>query len=149
MKDVSTKNAILQKKVDNLEMELYEARMINAQLDQAADDEDELDASFFKQKHDRVARELALCRNKLDEQRDEAEEKCEAVKKTMERRLNEANAETEEAQRQLTNWKRNVQRLNGQLQDLKLISEEQQTKNAELEKKQRRFDAEIARERQE
>ena len=149
MKELTTKSANLQKKVDHLEMELYEARMINAQLDQTDDDDEGLDASFFKQKHDRVARELELCRKKMDEQREEAEEKCEATKRAMERRLNEANAEAEAESKQTTHWKRNSQRLNGQLQDVKLLLEEQQTRNAELEKKQRRFDAELGRERQE
>lgn len=39
-------------------------------------------------------------------------------------------------------WKRKVQKLNGEMSDLKLLLEEQNSRNNLLEKKQRKFDSE-------
>ena len=41
-------------------------------------------------------------------------------------------------------WKRKTQKVNGELNDTKLLLEEQTSRNVLLEKKQRKFDAEIA-----
>ena len=40
-------------------------------------------------------------------------------------------------------WKRKTQKVNGELNDTKLLLEEQTSRNVLLEKKQRKFDAEI------
>lgn len=40
-------------------------------------------------------------------------------------------------------WKRKVQKLSGEMNDLKLLLEEQNSRNNLLEKKQRKFDSEI------
>ena len=43
----------------------------------------------------------------------------------------------------MASWKRKSQKANGELNDTKLLLEEQTSRNALLEKKQRKFDAEI------
>lgn len=48
-----------------------------------------------------------------------------------------------EEQRQVVGqWKRKVQKLNGEMNDLRLLTEEQSARNNLLEKKQRKFDSE-------
>lgn len=48
-----------------------------------------------------------------------------------------------EEQRQIVGqWKRKVQKLTGEMNDLKLLLEEQNSRNNQLEKKQRKFDSE-------
>ena len=52
--------------------------------------------------------------------------------------LTDANAENDEMQRQTSNMKKKTARVQAEMEDLKLLMEEEQTRNAELEKKQRR-----------
>ena len=52
--------------------------------------------------------------------------------------LGEVMAEDEEHQRQVGNLKKKTQRLNADMQDIKLHLEEQISRNSELEKKQRK-----------
>jgi len=52
--------------------------------------------------------------------------------------LGDASAENEEMHRQSTNMKKKTARVQAEMEDLKLLLEEEQSRNAELEKKQRR-----------
>ena len=52
--------------------------------------------------------------------------------------LSEALNDNEEQKRQVQNLKRKSQRLNSDMQDIKLHLEEQVTRNSDLEKKQRK-----------
>ena len=53
--------------------------------------------------------------------------------------LTEATAENDEIQRQSTHMKKKTARVQAEMEDLKLLLEEEQSRNAELEKKQRRY----------
>jgi myosin-18 len=57
--------------------------------------------------------------------------------------LNDAYEEVDEQRQLVAQWKRKTQKVNGEMNDIKLLLEEQTTRNALLEKKQRKFDAEI------
>lgn len=59
--------------------------------------------------------------------------------------MTEEKAENEEIQRQSLNLKKKTSRVQSEMEDLKLLLEEEQTRNAELEKKQRRFDTDSQR----
>lgn len=58
--------------------------------------------------------------------------------------LTDAYEEVEEQRQVVGQWKRKVQKLNGETNDLRLLLEEQSARNNLLEKKQRKFDAETA-----
>ena len=57
--------------------------------------------------------------------------------------LNDAYEEVDEQRQLVAQWKRKTQKVHGEMNDMKLLLEEQTTRNALLEKKQRKFDAEI------
>lgn len=54
----------------------------------------------------------------------------------------DAYEEVEEQRQVVGQWKRKVQKLNGEMNDLRLLLEEQNARNNLLEKKQRKFDSE-------
>lgn len=56
--------------------------------------------------------------------------------------LTDAYEEVEEQRQVVGQWKRKVQKLNGETNDLRLLLEEQNARNNLLEKKQRKFDSE-------
>lgn len=56
--------------------------------------------------------------------------------------LTDAYEEVEEQRQVVGQWKRKVQKLNGETNDLRLLLEEQSARNNLLEKKQRKFDSE-------
>lgn len=60
----------------------------------------------------------------------------------MSNQLTDAYEEVEEQRQVVGQWKRKVQKLNGETNDLRLLLEEQSARNNLLEKKQRKFDAE-------
>ena len=57
--------------------------------------------------------------------------------------LNDAYEEVDEQRQVVAQWKRKTQKVTGELNDTKLLLEEQTSRNTLLEKKQRKFDAEI------
>lgn len=56
--------------------------------------------------------------------------------------MTDAYEEVEEQRQVVGQWKRKVQKLNGEMNDLRLLLEEQNGRNNLLEKKQRKFDSE-------
>ena len=57
--------------------------------------------------------------------------------------LNDAYEEVDEQRSAVASWKRKTQKAQGEHNDTRLLLEEQTSRNALLEKKQRKFDAEI------
>ena len=53
--------------------------------------------------------------------------------------LTEEREESDEVRRQLTNTKRKLTKLNAEMEDMKLLLESVQSRNSELEKKQKRY----------
>ncbi len=58
--------------------------------------------------------------------------------------VNDAYSEVDDQRQHAASWKRKLQKANGELNDTKLLLEEQTSRNNLLEKKQRKFDSEIA-----
>ena len=54
-------------------------------------------------------------------------------------KLSDKDAHNEELMREIANLKRKVARTSGEMADMKLLLEKSQSRNAELEKKQRRL----------
>merc|ERR1712079_298088 len=67
-----------------------------------------------------------------------------SVKKQLEKKLNDAYEEVEDQRQVVAQWKRKVQKLQAEMNDTRLHLEEQASRNSLLEKKQRKFDSELA-----
>ena len=57
--------------------------------------------------------------------------------------MNDAYEEVDEQRQVAGQWKRKAQKIQGEMNDIRLLLEEQTSRNALLEKKQRKFDSEL------
>lgn len=111
-------------------------------LNSEEDDEADQDGGVYKQRYERVSRELEFTRRRLQQQHEDDLEQLVGLKKQLEKKLADAYEEVEEQRQVVGQWKRKVQKLNAETNDLRLLLEEQNSRNNLLEKKQRKFDSE-------
>ncbi|XP_078536201.1 unconventional myosin-XVIIIa isoform X13 [Lissotriton helveticus] len=143
MKDLQAKHDALVKKMDSMEMEVMEARLIRAsELNGEMDDDDT--GGEWRLKYERSLREIDFTKKRLQQDFEDKLEVEQQSKRQLERRLADLQADNEETQRALQQLKKKCQRMTSELQDTKLHLEGQQGRNHDLEKKQRRFDTELA-----
>ncbi|XP_053864529.1 unconventional myosin-XVIIIa isoform X8 [Malaclemys terrapin pileata] len=143
MKDLQAKYESLKKQMDSMEMEVMEARLIRAaELNGDLDDEDS--GSEWRLKYERAIREVDFTKKRMQQEFEDKLEVEQQNKRQQERRLADLQADNEECQRALQQLRKKCQRLTAELQDTKLHLEGQQGRSHELEKKQRRFDSELA-----
>ncbi|KAG6928528.1 myosin XVIIIA, partial [Chelydra serpentina] len=143
MKDLQAKYEALKKQMDSMEMEVMEARLIRAaELNGELDDDDS--GGEWRLRYERALREADFTKKRAQQEFQEKLELEQQSKRQQERRLADLQADSEECQRALQQLKKKAQRLTAELQDTKLHLEGQQGRNHELEKKQRRFDSELA-----
>lgn len=64
------------------------------------------------------------------------------LKKQLEKKLADAYEEVEEQRQVVGQWKRKVQKMTNEMNDLRMLLEEQNSRNNLLEKRQRKFDVE-------
>ncbi|XP_043283473.1 unconventional myosin-XVIIIa isoform X3 [Venturia canescens] len=141
LQDVTEANKNLQQTTERLEMELLYARA--ADLNGLTSDlEDGEDGGVYKQRYEHAVRELEFTKRKMAQQHEDDLEQLVGLKKQLEKKLADAYEEVEEQRQVVGQWKRRVQKLNGEMHDLRLLLEEQTARNNLLEKKQRKFDAE-------
>uniref|UniRef100_A0A0P6DC77 Unconventional myosin-XVIIIa n=1 Tax=Daphnia magna TaxID=35525 RepID=A0A0P6DC77_9CRUS len=107
------------------------------------DDDDDGQPNVFRQKCERMSRELELAKQRLAQQHEDDLEQMVTIKKQLEKKLNDAYEEVEEQRQVVAQWKRKSQRLAAELSDTRLLHEDQTNRNAVLEKKQRKFDTEF------
>ncbi|XP_014213237.1 unconventional myosin-XVIIIa isoform X2 [Copidosoma floridanum] len=141
LQDVSETNKSLQQQAERLEMELLYARAADLN-GLASDAEDGEDAGVYKQRYQHAMRELEFTKRKMAQQHEDDLEQLVGLKKQLEKKLADAYEEVEEQRQVVGQWKRRVQKLNGEMHDLRLLLEEQTARNNLLEKKQRKFDSE-------
>lgn len=146
VRDLQARCSQLQQQKDRLEMEAMESRMLrSADLNgDLSDDDDVKGSSVYKQKYERTLREAEMARRKMSQQHEDDLEKHLMARKATEKRLAEALDDLEEGRQAVNQWKRKAQKLAAELQDLKLLVEEHMARNAELERKQRKFDGELS-----
>ncbi|KAG5843489.1 hypothetical protein ANANG_G00151470 [Anguilla anguilla] len=121
------------------------ARLIRAsELNGEMDDEDDDSGGEWRLKYERAIRESEFVKKRLQQECDDKVEAEQQSKRQLERRLTDLQADSEEVQRSVQQLKKKCQRLTAELQDTKLHLESQQTRNHDLEKKQRKFDSELA-----
>ncbi|XP_078338723.1 unconventional myosin-XVIIIa-like isoform X7 [Crassostrea virginica] len=142
LKDVQSKYGVLKRHAEKIEMEMTQMHLWQAQAMEGID-EDFGDDSIYKERYERVMRESTVSRKRMEKQHEEELEKEQSLKKNVERKLHEAIEDADDQRRQLSAAKKKAQRLAAEMQDTKLHLEEQMSRNNDLERKQRRFDAEL------
>uniref|UniRef100_A0A673WMW2 Myosin XVIIIAa n=1 Tax=Salmo trutta TaxID=8032 RepID=A0A673WMW2_SALTR len=142
MKDLQAKFDLMKKQMECMEMEVMEARLIRtAELNGDMDDDDD-DAGEWRLKYDRAIRETEFTKKRLQQEFEDKLETEQQNKRHLERRLTDLQADSDEVQRSVQQLKKKCSRLTAELQDTKLHLEGQQSRNHDLEKKQRKFDLE-------
>ena len=125
-----------------MEMEVLIARSAGLNGDGASsksdDDEDDGQPNIYRQKCERLSRELELTKHRLTQQHEDDLEQMVVLKKQLEKKLNDAYEEVEEQRQVVAQWKRKAGRLSDELNDTRLLHEDQTNRNALLEKKQRK-----------
>lgn len=140
LSDVAHKNKELQQTSERLEMELLYAK---ADLNGVSEDDEDGDGDgVYKARYERAIKELEFTKRRLQQQHEDDLEQLIGLKKQLEKKLTDAYEEVEEQRQVVGQWKRKVQKLNGETNDLRLLLEEQSARNNLLEKKQRKFDSE-------
>ncbi|XP_048583145.1 unconventional myosin-XVIIIa-like isoform X2 [Nematostella vectensis] len=152
----------IKKKKEQLEVELLEAkalvstsarrgeaRLLQAEKSErfagegASDDEDfEEEEEYYRERYLQASREHEQLRKKLQSQAEKEMEEVLNQKRIVERKLAEEQSENDELHRQMAGLKKKSSRLAQEKEDMKLLLEEEQTRNTDLEKKQRKFDIE-------
>lgn len=109
------------------------------------DDDDDAanDGGVYKQKNERLMRELELVKAKMLQQHEDDLEQMVSMKKQLEKKLSDAFEEVDEQRQVVAQWKRKSQRLAAELNDSRLLYEEKTNRNNILEKKQRKFDTDL------
>ncbi|XP_049839804.1 unconventional myosin-XVIIIa isoform X2 [Schistocerca gregaria] len=146
LSEVQYQKQNLQQTSERLEMELLCMRSAAEVNGLGSDDEGEGEdssGSVYKQRYERAVRELEFTRRRLQQQHEDDLEQLVALKKQLEKKLADAYEEVEEQRQVVGQWKRKVQKLNAEMSDLRLLLEEQNSRNNLLEKKQRKFDSEL------
>ncbi|GAA6067119.1 unconventional myosin-XVIIIa isoform X1 [Tachysurus ichikawai] len=92
----------------------------------------------WRLKYERAVREIEFTKKRLQQEFDDKLEVEQQNKRQLERRLTDMQADNEEMQRVAQQLKKKCQKLTAELQDTKLHLEGQQSRNHELEKKQRK-----------
>ncbi|KAM6946319.1 unconventional myosin-XVIIIa-like [Aplochiton taeniatus] len=141
MKDLQVKFDSTKKQMESIEMEMMEARLLRAsELNGEMDDDDT--GGEWRLRYERAIREIDFTKKRLQQELDDKQEVEQQSQRQLERRISDLQADNEESQRIVQQLKKKCQRLTSELQDTKLHLEGQQSRNHDLEKKQRKFDGE-------
>lgn len=98
--------------------------------------------SAYRIKYERVARELEFTKKRLQTQHEHDLEQLVGLKKQLEKKLADSYEEVEEQRQVVAQWKRKNQKMSNEMNDLRMLLEEQNSRNNLLEKRQRKFDTE-------
>eukprot|EP00102_Acyrthosiphon_pisum_P008588 XP_003245431.2 PREDICTED: unconventional myosin-XVIIIa [Acyrthosiphon pisum] len=98
---------------------------------------------YYRRRYERVCRELEYAKKRLQQQHNDDMEQLLAMKKQLEKKLAGVYEDVEEQRQIVAQWKRKVNKLNSESNDLKLMLEESNSRNNLLEKKQKKFDTEL------
>jgi len=141
--ELVARNRHLTNNNERIEMELLHSRAleINGGMDS---DDDENNGSLYKAKYERAVKELEYTKKRMTQQHEDDLEQLVALKKQLEKKLNDAYEEVDDQRQVVAQWKRKAQKIQGEMNDTRLHLEEQASRNSLLEKKQRKFDSELA-----
>uniref|UniRef100_I3J0Q8 Myosin XVIIIA n=1 Tax=Oreochromis niloticus TaxID=8128 RepID=I3J0Q8_ORENI len=143
MKDLQAKFDAMKKQFESQEMEVMEARLMKtSELNGEMDNDDEDAGGEWRIKYNRAVREMDFAKKKLQQEFDDKLETEQQSKRHVERKLADLQTDNEDLQRSVQQLKKKCQKLTAELQDTKLHLEGLQSRNHDLEKKQRKFDLE-------
>uniref|UniRef100_A0A3P9BLA8 Myosin XVIIIAa n=1 Tax=Maylandia zebra TaxID=106582 RepID=A0A3P9BLA8_9CICH len=143
MKDLQAKFDAMKKQLESQEMEVMEARLMKtSELNGEMDIDDEDAGGEWRIKYNRAVREMDFAKKKLQQEFDDKLETEQQSKRHVERKLADLQTDNEDLQRSVQQLKKKCQKLTAELQDTKLHLEGLQSRNHDLEKKQRKFDLE-------
>lgn len=107
------------------------------------DEDGEEGDAYYRLKYERVARELEFTKKRLQSQHEHDLEQLVGLKKQLEKKLSDAYEEVEEQRQVVAQWKRKSQKMTSEMSDLRMLLEEQNSRNNLLEKRQKKFDSEL------
>uniref|UniRef100_A0A8C1QK72 Myosin XVIIIAa n=1 Tax=Cyprinus carpio TaxID=7962 RepID=A0A8C1QK72_CYPCA len=143
MKDMTGKFDAVQKQMESMEMEIMEARLLQAsEFNGEVENDGDDSGGEWRLKYERVIKDTEFTKKKLQQEMDDKLETEQQNKRHLERKVRDLQADHEESQRSVQQLKKKCQRLAAELQDTKLHLENQEGRNHELERKQRKFDVE-------
>ncbi|XP_067862172.1 unconventional myosin-XVIIIb-like isoform X2 [Heptranchias perlo] len=139
LKGMQTKYEKVVKNLNSVEKQLEEAQqqLQTSELGTAVTEEE------WKMRHDCTLMEMEFLRKRVRmfEERINSELQ---IRKELEQKVSDLQGSYESAKRNVQQLRRKCKCLNSDLEDTKVLMESQQSRNHELEKKQRRFDMELA-----
>nr|XP_045601361.1 uncharacterized protein LOC123760035 isoform X4 [Procambarus clarkii] len=141
MRLMTTANGKLEMEKQALRSEVLSVADFNGDADHDYDEAAE--ASLYKRKYEWCLREIELLKKQLKQQQEDDLDHLLLMKKQLEKKVSDAYEETEEQRQVVAQMKRKSQRLQAELNDLKMLLEEQASRNNLLEKKQRKFDQDM------
>ncbi|CAL8129895.1 unnamed protein product [Orchesella dallaii] len=100
--------------------------------------------SVYKQRWERCKRELEMFKQRLKQREQDHLDQIMILKKSLEKKCSDAWEESEEQRQIVAQLKRRIQKLSSELSDVRCLHQEEASRCALLEKKQRRFDAELS-----
>merc|ERR1719259_1282038 len=106
--------------------------------------QDEDEGNLYRARDERAMKELEHTKKLFNQQHEDDLEQLVALKKQLEKKLNDAYEEVDEQRQVVAQWKRKTAKVQGEQNDLRMLLEEQTSRNALLEKKQRKFDSEMS-----
>ncbi|XP_066966280.1 unconventional myosin-XVIIIa-like isoform X4 [Macrobrachium rosenbergii] len=139
VKRMTTANGKLEMEKLVLRSEVLSAAELNGDID----DDEAADASLYKRKYEWCLREIELLKKQSKQQQEDDLDQLLLLKKQLEKKVADAYEETDEQRQVVAQLKRKCQRLQAEMNDLKILLEEQTSRNNLLEKKQRKFDQEV------
>nr|XP_026488065.1 unconventional myosin-XVIIIa [Vanessa tameamea] len=147
-RELLANNQRLQQASERLELELLHWRSAEnggAEPSDSEGSEAEVggNSDKYKRRFERAHRELQLLRAQLRRQHEDDLEQLVTVKKQLEKKVQDAYEEVEEQRAVAAQWKRKLQKLTNDMADLRSLLDEQTCRNNLLEKRQRKFDAEL------
>ncbi|XP_068623509.1 unconventional myosin-XVIIIa isoform X1 [Battus philenor] len=146
-RDLVANNQRLQQASERLELELLHWRSAENGVEPSDSEGSEAESGVgsdkYKRRYEQAHRELQLLRAQLRRQHEDDLEQLVTVKKQLEKKVQDAYEEVEEQRAVAASWKRKLQKLTNDMADLRSLLDEQTCRNNLLEKRQRKFDAEL------
>ncbi|CAK8693065.1 unnamed protein product [Clavelina lepadiformis] len=144
LKDAQASSIELQGRVEMVEVELAEKKLLYSEhVVSIMDSDEEIEDGQYKVKYEQAVREFNFQAKKKSQEHEDALEEAQSEKKTLERKMIQLQEELEDQRRLEQQARKKLHRINAELSDAKIHLDETASKNHELEKKQRKFDSEL------
>ncbi|XP_061607205.1 unconventional myosin-XVIIIa-like isoform X5 [Phyllopteryx taeniolatus] len=143
IKELQAKFDAMKKQMEAQEVEVMEARLMKtSELNGELDDDDDDAGGEWRIKYNRAIREMEFTKKKLQQEFEDKLETEQQSKRHLERRLADLKTDNEDVQHSVQQLKKKCQKMTAELQDTRRHLEGLQSRNHDLEKKQRKFDLE-------